>query len=73
MEDISHHAVNCYLSFKGLMFKGDLRGYGDHIKGGFPFVHYSIVKKWAAEFKLCRERLEEDPIWDGQSPSPHRR
>ena len=33
---------------------------------------YTMVNKWAAEFKRGRESLEDDPIREDQSQSPQR-
>ena len=31
-----------------------------------------MIKKWASEFKHGRESLEDNPVREGQSPSPHK-
>ena len=68
MDNISHRATIRYLGFEGLTPK-DIHE-DMVVKLGKNAPSYSMVKKWPAEFKRNRESLEDDPVREGQSPSP---
>ncbi|XP_062917308.1 uncharacterized protein LOC134353216 [Mobula hypostoma] len=59
MDNSGLRAVICYLGLKGLSPKEVHEDMGGNTRGGYP--SYSMVKKWAAEFKRGRESLEDDP------------
>ncbi len=59
MDNISLRAVIRYLGLKGLSPKEVHEDMVETLGEGAP--SYSMVKKWAAEFKRGRESLEDDP------------
>ncbi|XP_041346797.1 uncharacterized protein LOC121366396 [Gigantopelta aegis] len=59
MDNISNRAVIRYLGLQGLTPKEIHEDMVVTLGEDAPL--YSMVKKWAAEFKRSRERLEDDP------------
>ena len=60
MDTISHRVVICYLGLNGLTSK-EIFKKNMVITLGEDAPSYSMVKKWAAEFKRDRASLEDDP------------
>ena len=59
MDNISHRAVIRYLGLKGLSPKKIHENM--EVTIGDDALSYSMMKKWAADFKHGRESLEKDP------------
>ena len=58
MDNIGHRVVIRYLGLKGLtpkeIYEGRVVTLGENVPA------YSMVKKWAAEFRCGRDSLEDD-------------